>query len=528
MTAFVTLLFSCNNKPKEILGENEYYVCSMDPQVLEKQAGMCPICKMPLAKITLDKNQMHIIKLSAEQMKLANVKVDTVKISSIGKETVLNGVFAVNQNKTEQISTRINGRIDKLYHKIIGEEIKAGEPVYDLYSQDLYLAQEEYLISFEKSELIGGKSLISAAKNKLILWGLSEKQIAEVEKTKEAKITNTIYSNVSGTITEIPMKEGDVLSEGTKIYKIADLNTLWVEAQIYSNELGMLSEGTKVEIIPDAYPEEAMEGTIVFTNPELQAQSKINLARVEVKNPKGKFKVGMQAYVIHHSEEKKAIVLPVDAVIQGSKQAVVWVQNKEGGFESRQVQIGIENKYRVEIIAGLKVGEKVAVSGAYLVNSEYVFKLGMVSMGDMKMETGKMQEMNTSETSSMPEILEGNSKGNVEGSGKLVKGKDNVNEMNTSGAETIYTVQIIISGKKIQRSGTQFKGIKDINEYVENGIYKYTTGKFASMDSAISLKQQLRESGFPQAFIVVFQNGKRNNISTKNSNVEYIKADSLK
>ncbi len=533
------LFSSCKNKSKEILGENEYYACSMDPQVLEKHPGMCPICKMPLAKITLDKNQMRIIKLNKEQMKLANVKVDSVKMSPIGKETVLNGVLAVNQDKTEQISSRVNGRVEKLYHKIIGEDIGAGEPVYDLYSQDLYLAQEEYLIALEKSELLGGNSIASASKTKLLLWGLTEKQIAELEKTKEAKISITVFSKVAGTIAEIGVKEGDIVTEGTKIYKVADLSTLWAEAQIYSNELWLLQEGTEVEIVPDAFPEEATKGKIVFANPELQAQSKINLVRAEVKNPGGKFKVGMQAYVIHYSQEKNAIVLPVDAVIRDGKQAVVWVQNKQGGFESRKVQTGIENKYRIEITSGLNTGEKVVTSAAYLINSEYVFKMGMMPMGDMKMDNMKMDNMNTgqmdtmqmADNSSMEKISEKQIKKKMQDKKKENTGTDNASEIKSS--ENFYTVQITISGKKIPKSSSQFRGLKDIHEYQESGIFKYTTGKFAVMDSAIALKAYLRANGFPQAFIVVFENGKRNNISTKNSNMQHIehqetKKDSIK
>ena len=376
-------LISCNNKPKEILTENEYYACSMDPQVLEKQAGMCPICKMPLAKITLDKNQMHIIKLNTEQIKLANVKVDSVKISSIGKETVLAGVFAVNQNKTEQISARINGRIEKLYHKTVGEKIKAGEPIYDLYSKEFLLAQEEYLIN-KDLKIVNGTDMSLSARNKLLLWGMTWKQMTELAQTKKTQTTLTVYSKVSGVISEILIREGESVDEGTTIYKLADLSSLWVEAQMYSTELNLLSEGTKVEIVPDAFPEEVTEGAITFSNPELQSESKINLVRVEVKNTNGKFRPGMQAYVIHHSEEKKAIVLPVDAIIRDAHHAVVWIQNKEGGFESRMVETGIENKFRIEIKSGLTAGDRVVISGAYLINSEYIFKMGMMPMDDMK------------------------------------------------------------------------------------------------------------------------------------------------
>lgn len=387
-------LLACNNKPKEVLAENEYYVCSMDPQVLEKQSGMCPICKMPLAKTTIDKNQLNVITLNEEQMKLANVKVDTVRMSSIGNETVLNGVFAVNENITQQISSRVEGRIEKLYRKVLGEEIKAGEPVYDLHSRELMLAQEQYLIIIEKSKFLGGANVVASAKNKLLLWGLTQKQISELEKTKQSKMTTTVYSKVSGTITEIPVKEGDNVNEGTKIYALADLNSLWVEAQVYSSELGLLEEGKKVEIIPEGMPEEITEGVITFSNPQLQAESKINLVRIEVDNSRKKFKPGMQAYVILYPEEKQAIVLPVDAVIREANHATVWIQNKNGSFESRMVETGIENKFRIEITSGLKVGDKAVVSGAYLINSEYIFKRGMMPMENMpgmKMDQGKSE-----------------------------------------------------------------------------------------------------------------------------------------
>jgi Cu(I)/Ag(I) efflux system membrane fusion protein len=223
---------------------------------------------------------------------------------------------------------------------------------------------------------------------------MTEKQIAELEKTKQAKSIVTIYANVSGTITEIPVREGDIVQEGTPVFRIANMNTLWVEAQTYPGEPAFVAEGKKVEIIPEAFPEEATEGVIAFSSPELQSGSKVNLVRAEVKNPGGKFKPGMQAYIILHAEERKAIVLPVDAVIRNAKHSLVWIQNKEGGFESQMVETGIENKFRIEIISGLNVGDRVVVSGAYLINSEYIFKRGMMPAENrpgMEMNEGKSE-----------------------------------------------------------------------------------------------------------------------------------------
>lgn len=372
------LFFSCNNKPKEIVAENEFYVCSMDPQVMEKQMGMCPICKMPLAKTVIDKTQLHLIRLNDEQIRLGNIKTDTVKTGHIGDERTLSGVFTVNQNLLKQLPSRFNGRIEKLYFKIPGQEIKKGELIYEVYSRELMLAQEEYLFALEKSKLLSAtaNALCESAKNKLLLWGLTDDQIKKLEEDKEAKIINYIFSSSSGTITKIPYKEGDYISEGSTIFELADLSSLWVEAQVYSNELDLIIAGEKLMIIPEAFPEETIEGEIDFANPELQPSTKINLIRIKVPNEQKKFIPGMMAFVMLQSGSKTAITLPVDAIIQGGKNSHVWIRNKDGSFEARQVSLGTKTKSKIEIVSGLKNGDVAVISGAYLLYSDYVFKRG--------------------------------------------------------------------------------------------------------------------------------------------------------
>lgn len=378
------MVSGCKHKVEPI-GENEFYVCSMDPQVMEKQPGMCPICKMPLAKTTIDKSSLHIIKLNDDQINLANIKTDTVQLSTIGEEHLLTGVFSINQNATEQISAKINGRIDQLYFKITGQQVNAGDKLYDLYSRELLLVQEEYLLTIDKIKLlnISNQNIVTAAKNKLILWGLNEQQIEKLEQTKQAQITNTIYSKVKGVITEIPVKEGDYVNEGTIVYKVADLSTLWVEAQVYANEQELVKQGNKVEIIPEAYPDERIEGVIIFSNPQLQEQSRINLIRIEIDNKYGKYKPGMQAYVNLKEEEKHSITLPLDAVLLEKNYTVIWVQKNKGEFEAKAVKTGIQTNDNIEIVDGVKPGDVVVTSGTYLLNSEYIFKRGTTPMSNM-------------------------------------------------------------------------------------------------------------------------------------------------
>ena len=389
MLVVCVVLFGCTHKSGVPIAENEYYVCSMDPQVMEKQPGPCPICKMPLTKAVIDKSQMHLIKISDEQAQLANIKTEEVKVSTIGKETLLTGVFSINQNKTEQISARIKGRIDQLYYKIIGTQIRKGSKLYDLYSPELLQAQEEYLLAFEKVKLLtnSGYNIVAAAKNRLVLLGMGEAQIKELERTKQAKITTTIYSSVSGVLTDIPLKEGDYVSEGTEVYKVADLTSLWVEAQLYPNELGYLHEGGKVTVVPESFPNERIEGKVVFANPEYQEKSQVNLIRIEINNDDMLYKPGMQVYVSLKSDEKEAIVIPVDAVIQNANSQIAWIQTQKGTFEPREIRIGIQNKDNVEVLSGLKQGERVVVSGAYLLNSEFIFKRGTNPMESMDHNT---------------------------------------------------------------------------------------------------------------------------------------------
>ncbi len=369
---------SCKNKHAEVIGEDEFYTCSMDPQVMEKQMGMCPICKMPLTKVVINKSQLHLLKLSDEQIRLGNIKTDTIKTDSIWDEKTLTGVFAINQSIQEQISSRFNGRIEKLHFKIPGQEIKEGDLIYDIYSRELMQAEEEYLFALDKSKAfsVNSSSLIESARNKLLLWGLTENQIGELEENKQAKIINPIYSKASGTAIEILFKEGDYINEGSTIFKLADLSSLWVESQVYASELDMIAEGTKLEVIPEAFPEEAMTGEVDFANPEFQPESKINLVRVKVSNHRKKFIPGMMAFVIIKSKPKPGIVLPIDAVIQNGKKSHVWIRNAEGSFEAKEVHTGIQTKTKIQIIDGVNLGDAVVVSGAYLIYSDYVFKRG--------------------------------------------------------------------------------------------------------------------------------------------------------
>lgn len=281
------------------------------------------------------------------------------------------------------------GRVEKLYHKNIGEYIRKGEPLMDVYSEELNNAKQEYLLALERrkvldNSLIDFDQVIKSAKTKLLLWGLTEAQVNALAKNDKAKTTTTVYSNESGYITELKVQEGEYINEGGTIVQLADLSTLWAEAQVYTSGFSQLNnKGTVTVRLPDIGKE--IKGKLEFVNPEISPDKRINLIRVTIPNSGNQLKPGMSAYVILKGGQRNALSLPMDAVLRDGKSASVWVQTGKNTFKNKMITTGIESGDRIEIIDGLAQGDAVVTSGAYLINSEYIFKKGASPMAGMKM-----------------------------------------------------------------------------------------------------------------------------------------------
>src|ERR1039458_2295486 len=194
----IMILFSCNktNNHVEMAGPDEYYTCSMDPQVIENKAGNCPICHMKSIKVKKNNLKPGQIKLSEQQIKLGNITFDTLRFHELSKEITLTGKVAVDQNLSEAISARVQGRIEKLVVRTVGDYMNKGALLYEIYSEDLNSAQREYLFAIEKSS--SKESFGNAAKNKLLLYGMSEAQINQIKDTKHILEFVPVYSSSEG------------------------------------------------------------------------------------------------------------------------------------------------------------------------------------------------------------------------------------------------------------------------------------------------------------------------------------------
>ncbi|MET3981924.1 Cu(I)/Ag(I) efflux system membrane fusion protein [Mucilaginibacter sp. UYP25] len=388
----IVLLAACKGKPAKIAkNPGVYYTCSMHTQVMEPVPGNCPICGMKLIAVkqsrSIDKDEIN---LSDQQAQLGNISVDTIRDGMSGGQSVLTATINFDQAKVTTISSRIMGRIEKLYFKTEGAYVHKGDRLYDLYSEDLNNAKKEYLLAIKNKPLLDNSvidfdQLISSAKNKLLLWGLSESEIKQLVSTKDAGTKTAFYSAASGYINALDVKEGYYVMEGGAIVHLADLSTVWAEAQVYSSELSKIEKNVVAQVrIPDL-GQKAFMGKVEFVNSELNSGTQINLVRVEIPNNDHLLKPGMAAYVIIKNQSHAMLSMPVNAVLRDGKAATVWLKTGAHTYKSAMVQVGMETGDKIEITSGLKGRDLVVITGTYLLNSEYIFKNGANPMSGMKM-----------------------------------------------------------------------------------------------------------------------------------------------
>ncbi|MEO6455855.1 MAG: efflux RND transporter periplasmic adaptor subunit [Ginsengibacter sp.] len=329
------------------------------------------------------------IQLNELQVQLGNILVDTIRNSTVGNQLILTAILNADQTKINAVSSRVMGRIEHLYFKNIGDHVNKGDKLYDIYSEELNNAKQEYVLNLQQRKLIDNPlidfaTLLQSAKNKLTLWGLSENQIGDLANKKESPLT-TFYSPLSGYISTLDINEGEYSMEGGTIMRVTDLSTLWAEAQIYSSQLSQINSNATATLQFPNLPGKLSYGKVEFVNPEINSQTRITLLRVYVANNDNLLKPGMSAYVTIKDKKINALTLPSDAVIRSATGATVWIQTSERRYASRMIEIGFEDGNRVQITSGLKDGDIVVTSGAYLLNSEFKFKKGTNPMEGMKM-----------------------------------------------------------------------------------------------------------------------------------------------
>lgn len=390
---FALFVAACKQKPQQMANQpnKAYYTCSMHPQVHEDHEGNCPICGMKLIKVEItDAARVNTITLNATQIQLAGIQTDTIREENTGSEKILTGTVTTNENTATEFSARLTGRVQQLFIRSIGEKVRIGQPVYALYSEDLQEAEKEYLLARQQQKVLHNpdvdyNQLISTSESKLKLWGLSVSQIKSLAATQKVSATTIILSNVAGTVSDLTVHEGDYVTEGMTVLKTQGLNNLWVEAQLYASETGNYKENDLVSVSFPDLGGEIIKGKIEFINPELSEASKVDLIRISIPNAQGLISPGMQAYIAINGGNSRSLAVPASAILTNGNGSIVWVKNTNGSFSPRMIKTGAGNQNYVPVLSGLNAGDVIVTIGAYLLNSEAIFKNGSDQMDGMKM-----------------------------------------------------------------------------------------------------------------------------------------------
>ncbi|MDX1349525.1 MAG: efflux RND transporter periplasmic adaptor subunit [Putridiphycobacter sp.] len=375
------LLFGGSSKEEadhnhnEVAQTNQMWTCSMHPQIMQPEPGDCPICGMDLipAEAGADGLTADQFKLTANAMALANIQTTIVGNGSAENGIIkLSGKIAENEEANAVQVSYFSGRIERLNISFTGEEVRKGQLLATIYSPELYAAQQELITA--ASLKASQPALYKAVRNKLKLWKLSETQINQIESSGKVIENFPVYATVSGTVTEKLVEQGDYIKQGQPLLKIANLNTVWANFDVYENQIEQFKKGQEVSVSTNAYPNKQFKGTVDFINPVLNTKTRTVTLRVVLNNTDDIFKPGMfvTAEIKSTQTDRNGVLtIPSSAVLWTGERSVVYLKANpnEPVFELKEVALGNKIGDNYEVLEGLFTGNEIVTNGTFTVDA---------------------------------------------------------------------------------------------------------------------------------------------------------------
>lgn len=345
-----------------------YYTCPMHPSVHAAHPGKCPICGMTLHPVQAE--ERGAVTLDAAQRANAGVTTAPVVLAPLTLTTRALGQVTVDETRLVDVSLRVQGYIHDLKVNATGQAVKKGQVLFTLYSPELFAAEQELLLA-QRAQTAGvGQELVRAARTKLRLWGLTDAQIAQVLK-RGAPIENVPFlSPATGVVLEKAVVEGAAVAAGQRLYRIAPLDPVWIEAQVYERDLASVRLGQPAEVTLASLPGRTFQGKVTFVSPTLEAKTRTAAVRVELENPGLVLKPEMFAQVLLRRDAGKALQIPSSAVLYTGPRRLVFVDEGNGRLVPREVELGARAGDRDQVLSGLREGEQVVTRGNFLVAAE--------------------------------------------------------------------------------------------------------------------------------------------------------------
>ncbi|MBL4702265.1 MAG: efflux RND transporter periplasmic adaptor subunit [Phycisphaeraceae bacterium] len=357
----------------------QYYTCGMHPWIILPKPGSCPICSMTLVPLDPAKFTGEI---AIDPVVVQNMGVRTGQVTTGPLVKTIRTVGTVDYNETlvRDINIKISGWIEKLYIDYLGAKVNEGDTLLDLYSPELYSAQEEYLIALRSSS--SNNTLLESARTRLQYFDITNEQIATLEKNNKPSKTLAIQSPYTGVVIAKKANEGMKVNQGMQVFRIADLSKVWISVTLYEYQLPYIQLGNKATMSLPYIPGHNFEGTVVYIYPYLDKKTRDVQVRLEFDNPDGILKPGMFANVtLANRLANERTLVPREAIIDTGERKIAFVALGKGRFEPRDVITGIQTQNdQIEILRGLKPGETVVTSGQFLLDSEAKMRAALARM----------------------------------------------------------------------------------------------------------------------------------------------------
>jgi len=370
----------------------QFYTCGMHPQVVQDHPGNCPICGMTLTPIrkqdTAPTEASSAIAIDAVTIQNMGIRTEIVQRGPLRRTIRTVGAIEYNETTLADVTTKFKGWIEKLYVNTTGALVMRGDPLFEIYSPELYSAQVEYLLATDPSNKAGMdmSSLKAAARMKLKFFDISDEQVVELERTRLPHKTLRISAPQDGFVVEKMIVEGQMVDAGMRLYRLADLGLVWVQAEIYEQDLVYLKLGQEAMVRLDYLPDREFRGRVTYIYPTVDERTRTAKVRMEFHNPGYFLKPGMFATVHVTSElEPSALLVPDMAILRSGEKTTVFVALDGGRFDPRTVTLGPQAENDMyQVLSGVSEGERIVTSGQFMLDSESQLRAAIQKMLEPK------------------------------------------------------------------------------------------------------------------------------------------------
>ena len=327
------------------------------------------------------------VQIDLQRQQLIGVRVVAVERTPLTGAVRTMGIVRYNETRLADVNVKLDGWIRELYVDYTGQAVTKGQRLFSFYSPDLLATQNEYLLALKTRDQLQtspvrdaheyADRLVDAARQRLALWDIPADQIETLEKTRQPLATVTFPSPARGYVVEKQVVQGMHVTPGQMLYKLADVSDVWVEAEVYEQELAAVRVGQRAVVTLDAYAGESFSGRAIYVYPFVEENTRTVKVRFQFDNPRGRLRPGMFANVQLQESSGNGLTIPANAVVDSGTQQTVFVARGEGSFTPRQVKTGRRLGDRIEILSGVKEGEQVATSATFFLDSESQLRAGL-------------------------------------------------------------------------------------------------------------------------------------------------------